>query len=93
MKNKKTPNQDKPLTKKEFQSMKWLHGLDGLAQILGEESVAPLRMRGRPPVASPKKRITLRLDDKIISALHAIGKGYNARVEKLLLKAIEQGKL
>jgi len=49
--------------------------------------------RGRPPVASPKKRITLRLDDKIISALHTIGKGYNARVEKLLLKAIEQGKL
>jgi len=49
--------------------------------------------RGRPPVEKPKKRITLRLDDRIITALHAIGKGYNARVEKLLLKAIEQGKL
>lgn len=49
--------------------------------------------RGRPPVEHPKKRITLRLDDRIISALHAIGKGYNARVEKLLLSAIEKGKL
>ncbi|MEK6747097.1 MAG: BrnA antitoxin family protein [Pseudomonadota bacterium] len=52
-----------------------------------------VRQRGRPTVEHPKKRITLRLDDRIISALHDIGKGYNARVEKILLNAIEKGKL
>lgn len=93
MKKKKMPDPDKPLTRAEFKSMKWMHGLDGLASIIGEEAVAPLRARGRPPVAHPKKRITLRLDDRIINALHAIGKGYNARVEKILLAAIEKGKL
>lgn len=93
MKQKKTIDPDRPLTSAEFKSMKWAHGFDGLAQIIGEEAVTPLRLRGRPPVEKPKKRITLRLDDRIISALHAIGKGYNARVEKLLLSAIKQGKL
>lgn len=92
-KYKKAPDPDKPLTKAEFKSMKTVYGLDGLASIIGEEAVAPLRLRGRPPVAHPKKRITLRLDDRIITALHAIGKGYNARVEKILLNAIEKGKL
>ena len=92
-KYKKVPDPDKPLTKAEFKSMKTLYGLDGLASIIGEDAVAPLRLRGRPPVEHPKKRITLRLDDRIISALHDIGKGYNARVEKLLLNAIEKGKL
>jgi uncharacterized protein (DUF4415 family) len=93
MKQKKIIDPDKPLTRAEFKSMKWVHGLDGLASIIGEEAVTPLRLRGRPPIENPKKRITLRLDDKIISALHTMGKGYNARVEKLLLAAIEQGKL
>lgn len=92
-KYKKAPDPDKPLTYAEFKSMKTMYGLDGLASIIGEEAVAPLRQRGRPPVEHPKKRITLRLDDRIITALHAIGKGYNARVEKILLNAIEKGKL
>ncbi len=37
---------DKPLTYAEFKRMKKVYGLDGLASIIGEEAVAPLRQRG-----------------------------------------------
>ena len=34
-----------------------------------------LRRRGRPPVATPKKMISLRLDDDVLERLRALGPG------------------
>ncbi len=41
-------------------------------------------MRGRPAVAHPKKVISMRLDDDVVAALRASGKGWQTRVNQLL---------
>lgn len=40
--------------------------------------------RGRPPVENPKQRVTLRLDEDVVSALRASGRGWQTRVNALL---------
>lgn len=40
--------------------------------------------RGRPPLAHPKERITIRLDRDIADALRASGKGWQTRVNAAL---------
>lgn len=91
MKKKKMPNPDKPLTAAEFKSMKWVHGLDGLASIIGEENVAPLRLRGRPKVAAPKASVNIRIDEDVLSVFRKTGKGWQTRLNSLLREAVEQG--
>ena len=56
-------------------------------------AVAEFRRRGRPPVDSPKVRIGLRLAPDVVSGIRASGRGYNARVEKVLREALAEGKL
>ena len=48
---------------------------------------------GRPPVASPKVHIGFRLAADVVNGIRAIGRGYNARVERVLREAIAQGKI
>ena len=48
---------------------------------------------GRPPVAAPKVHIGFRLAADVVSAIRATGRGYNARVEKVLREALAKGKL
>jgi uncharacterized protein (DUF4415 family) len=48
---------------------------------------------GRPPVETPKMHIGFRLAADVVAGIRATGKGYNARVEKLLRDALAQGKL
>ena len=48
---------------------------------------------GRPRVAKPKVHIGFRLAADVVAAIRAAGRGYNARVEKVLRDAIEKGKL
>ncbi|GGE00103.1 hypothetical protein GCM10011390_18640 [Aureimonas endophytica] len=50
-----------------------------------------LVQRGRPPVAHPKQRVTLRLDEDIASALRASGRGWQTRVNQALREWIEKG--
>ena len=57
------------------------------------EAVAAFRRRGRPPVASPKKRMGFRLAADVVDGIRATGRGYNARVERVLREALAQGKL
>ncbi len=57
------------------------------------EAVAEFRRRGRPPVDSPKVRIGLRLAPDVVDGIRASGRGYNARVEKVLREALAEGKL
>lgn len=40
--------------------------------------------RGRPPVQSPKQRVTLRLDEDVVAALRASGRGWQTRVNAVL---------
>lgn len=56
-------------------------------------AMAKLRRRGRPRVDSPKVRIGLRLAPDIVHGIRATGRGYNARVEKVLREALAEDKL
>ena len=48
---------------------------------------------GRPPVAAPKVHIGLRLAADVVQGILATGRGYNARVEKVLRDALAKGEL
>jgi uncharacterized protein (DUF4415 family) len=48
---------------------------------------------GRPPVETPKVHIGFRLAADVVNAIRATGRGYNARVEKVLRDALAKGKL
>jgi len=90
MKKLSMPNPDKPLTSKEFNAMSWKRGLDGFAELMGEEYVAPLRKKGRPPSENPKHSVTLRLDDAVIAGFKAKakGKGWQTLINKVLLESL-----
>ncbi len=45
------------------------------------------RQRGRPPVESPKKQVTLRLDADLVAHFKAGGKGWQSRMNAALRKA------
>ena len=51
------------------------------------------RSRGRPPVEQPKVHVNFRLAADLVSSIRAGGKGYNARVEKVLREAVNKGLL
>lgn len=48
---------------------------------------------GRPPVSMPKVHIGFRLAADVVDGIRATGRGYNARVEKVLREALKQGRL
>jgi uncharacterized protein (DUF4415 family) len=48
---------------------------------------------GRPRVATPKVHIGFRLAADVVAAIRATGRGYNARVEKVLRDALAKGEL
>jgi uncharacterized protein (DUF4415 family) len=48
---------------------------------------------GRPPLAAPKVHVGFRLAAEVVAAIKATGRGYNARVEKVLREALAEGKL
>lgn len=48
---------------------------------------------GRPRLERPKVHVGFRLAADVVEGIKATGKGYNARVERVLREALEQGKL
>ena len=78
-------------TEEEFRTAK--RGLNGLAELIGEEVVAPLRKVGRPKVATPKRNGTLRLASDLWERIKTSGQGYNSRVEMVLWEAIDSGRI
>lgn len=48
---------------------------------------------GRPPVVTPKVHIGFRLAADVVNGIKATGRGYNARVEKVLRDALAKGEL
>ena len=51
------------------------------------------RGRGRPKAEAPKVHVGFRLAADVVSGIKATGRGYNARVEKVLRDALAAGKL
>lgn len=60
---------------------------DALPEIAAkmEEEAKP---RGRPPLDTPKKAVSIRLDADLLDALRAGGKGWQSRANDLLRKAV-----
>ena len=48
---------------------------------------------GRPRVENPRTHIAFRWDPDLVASIKATGKGYNARVEKVLRQALANGDL
>lgn len=48
---------------------------------------------GRPRLEAPKVHIGFRLAADVVQAIRASGRGYNARVEKVLREALSKGEL
>lgn len=46
------------------------------------------RGRGRPALAHPKVRVSLRLDPNVIAAYKASGPGWQARINKILARGL-----
>lgn len=61
-------------------------------EVFPEQFAALTRQGGRPRLASPKEPIGLRLAEDVVSGIKASGKGYNARVEKVLREALAEGR-
>jgi uncharacterized protein (DUF4415 family) len=51
------------------------------------------KKRGRPAVEKPKVHINFRLAVEVVEGIRATGRGYNARVEPLLRKALLKDEL
>ena len=49
--------------------------------------------RGRPKIVSPKVHIGFRLSADLVADIRASGRGYNARVEKVLREALAKGEV
>lgn len=59
-----------------------------LAEPLRETAEAFHSRRGRPPVASPKRQVSIRLDADLLDKLKASGPGWQSRVNDILRKAV-----
>lgn len=47
---------------------------------------------GRPKVENPRAHIAFRWDRDLVATIKATGRGYNARIEKVLREALAKGK-
>jgi len=57
-------------------------------EVAGEVQVALTRRRGRPKLASPKEQISIRLDRDVLAVFRASGRGWHARINRVLRKAL-----
>jgi uncharacterized protein (DUF4415 family) len=80
----------RPLTADDIKNLRPLREIDpGML-----EAVENFRGRGRPALGdSPKLHIGFRLAADVVRGIRATGRGYNARVEKVLREALIKGEL
>ncbi len=48
---------------------------------------------GRPRIENPRAHIAFRWDKDLVATIKATGKGYNARIERVLREALAKGEL
>lgn len=58
------------------------------AEVFPDLAESIRRGRGRPPLESPKKQVTLRIDADVLERLRASGKGWQGRVNEVLKKTV-----
>lgn len=58
------------------------------AEVFPELAESIRRTRGRPALANPKRQVTLRLDDEVVTRLRAGGPGWQSRINDILRKAV-----
>ena len=63
------------------------------AEVFPEQAEKLRAMGGRPKLERPKKHIGFRLAADVVEGIRATGKGYKARVERVLRDDLAQGKL
>ncbi len=63
------------------------------SEVFPEQFASWKNRGGRPPVETPKVHIGFRLAADVVAGVRATGKGYNARVEKVLREALAKGLL
>jgi uncharacterized protein (DUF4415 family) len=89
-KNKRTfPDDDIPeMTEANFARAK------PMRNVMPKVVEAMKRGRGRPKLAEPKARVSLRLDSAVVAAYKATGEGWQSRINDTLAHAIgiKQGK-
>lgn len=66
------------LTREDFKKLK------PASDVLPQELLAVLPKRGRPYTASPKKAVSIRLSDDVLSAFKSTGKGWQTRINDAL---------
>ena len=80
---KRSPLTDKngevrELTKEDLKNFK------SAEEVLPAELLAVLPKRGRPISETPKKAVSIRLSDDVVSAFKATGKGWHTRINDAL---------
>jgi uncharacterized protein (DUF4415 family) len=86
----------RPFTQKELDAMgPWMRGIEGLPIEVqaAVRAIDEARKAGRPRVAKPKERMTLRLDQDVAAALRAKGKGWQTQLNAFLRAAMNEHRL
>lgn len=85
-------NPDSPLTDEEWKRLGTpIHGINELP--LEAREAVKNTMRGRPPLDNPKKKVTIRLDADLLTALRATGNGWQTRVNSALKRLVAEHSL
>ena len=63
------------------------------SEVFPEQAKKLRAMGGRPTLERPKIHVGFRLAADVVEGIKATGRGYNARVEKVLREALAEGKL
>ncbi|MFI4964306.1 MAG: BrnA antitoxin family protein [Caulobacterales bacterium] len=82
----KTDDENPELTPVDFARMR------PVRQVLGDAWVeAQKRARGRPRMAVPKEKVTLRLDAEVLQFFRAEGAGWQTRLNEALRGVVSKG--
>jgi len=61
-------------------------------EVFAELGIPMPKTRGRPPVETPKRQVTLRLDENVVEHFKQGGRGWQTRINETLVEAIKAGK-
>ena len=75
------------------EDMKLFRPIAEVAPGLADAMKAMRNKGGRPRVDAPRAHITFRWDPDLVASIKATGRGFNARVEKIIREAHRTGKL
>ena len=76
------PEIERPLTEDELSELR------PFEEVHPELAESIRRSRGRPPLDSPKKQVTLRLDADVLDRLRQSGPGWQSRINEVLKKVV-----